>query len=227
MLSADQFIEKLESLLSIGDRQIRIRADSGQIFVNFINLPKGVGGAGGGAEGENNRAMWVMYGFHQDHSIPVEKVKLKEILSRFDQRLKGKTGKPEAVAQYLAAFINKLAAEVEPKYTHTKPPVTSNLQKAIQLVSADKPIKLVTPGRKFDPNDFERRYLENRGLTYKIDWTETSHEEYGHYEIEISGDTKQINKILKIVSDGGYKDKYGWVADKNLKGMHQVDEFEG
>jgi len=134
MLSANQFVEKLESLLSIGDRQIRIRADSGQIFVNFINLPKGVGGAGGGAEGENNRAMWVMYGFHKDHSIPVEKVKLKEILSRFDQTLKGRTGKPEAIAQYLAAFINKLAAEVEPKYTHTKPPVTSSLKKAVQLI---------------------------------------------------------------------------------------------
>ena len=41
-----------------------------------------------------------------------------------DLRLRGKTCNPEKMAQYIAAYLNKIAKSVPPNYTHSKPPIT-------------------------------------------------------------------------------------------------------
>lgn len=130
---SEEFIKAVEAHLNLQGRQIRFdnvsklagtRYDT--VFVNFINLPKGIGGAGGGAEAENNRMLFSIGGFGREtpHSPPpTGKVKIEMLVSAMprEYRLRGRTGTPAQVAKYLADFLNKVVKEVEPKFTHTKP----------------------------------------------------------------------------------------------------------
>lgn len=122
-------MEELQKLLQIGDRQISVENEFckrfDDVYVNFINLPKGIGGAGGGAEAENNRISFWIHGFDKkdpDALPPFGKVKVEMANSALPRnyRLRGKTAAPSVIVKYLADFLNKIVQEVEPKYTHTE-----------------------------------------------------------------------------------------------------------
>lgn len=131
---SSDFIDLVRDHLDVGDRVVRfnnvsrlagVRYDT--IYINFFNLPEEVVARreGGGAEAENNRMMFTVSGFGREteHSPPpTGKVKVELTVSAFPRSLsmRAKTGTPEAVAKYLAAFLNKVVAEVEPHYTHTR-----------------------------------------------------------------------------------------------------------
>lgn len=141
--SYDEFKEYLASKLKLDGRVVRISGHSkgsGQMFVNFFNLPEAVVGAGrgGGAEAENNRQMFVVVGFDRNDPkavVPKVKVELSASTlrgegesyseSRARTNLRGKTGAPAKVAEYLAAHINKMVKEIEPRLTHEKIVVAS------------------------------------------------------------------------------------------------------
>lgn len=133
----DEFIERLKSELHIGDRQVRFSvggklggaSDSPTLFINYINLPADVGSAGGGAEAENNRMMFsVSWGprrqgpYASDKPIPEGQVRIEQSVSALprEYRLRAKTGRVVNIAIYLANFLNKVASEVPPKFTHTR-----------------------------------------------------------------------------------------------------------
>lgn len=128
-LGSDAFVAKLHSLLQIEDRQISIQnrwkiGDPYEICINFINLPAGIASLGGGAEAENNRLSFWIYGFGKESSDsppPSGKVKLEAHVCTLGRqwRLRGKTGSPENVVKYLAEFLNKVVREVPPNWTHT------------------------------------------------------------------------------------------------------------
>lgn len=138
-MTSAEFMEYLQDLLEIGDRQVRMdnrgySHHDTSVFVHYYNLPHGVGGAGGGAEGENNRLMLVVRGFGRAPDDATDKVKVETSVSALknphappgsgwrEQRwtLRAKTGKPEAIAEYIAKFLNKTADEVPPNFTHTR-----------------------------------------------------------------------------------------------------------
>lgn len=130
-MGSAEFVDYLRSLLDIGDRQIRLENYSrlgdtyADVYVNFINLPEGIGGAGGGAEAENNRTSFWIYGFDKsDPHASAPRGKVKVVLSNTtlprEHRLRAKTAPPEKIAQYLANFLNKVVREVEPRFTHTR-----------------------------------------------------------------------------------------------------------
>jgi hypothetical protein len=118
------FAETLKKYLSVGDRIVRIKEYApgsgdrlGSVYVNYVNLPQGVGSAGGGAEAENNRtSFWIRW--NEDGKVKIEMS--NSVLPR-SSRLRAKTGTPDQVAKYLADFLNKVAKEVEPNFTHSKP----------------------------------------------------------------------------------------------------------
>lgn len=96
------------------------------VYVNFVNLPEGAGGGGGGAEAENNRMSFWIHGFYgaEPHASPPSgKVKIEHANSALprEYRLRGKSGKPEVIAKYLADFLNRVVVEVPPRWTHTSP----------------------------------------------------------------------------------------------------------
>lgn len=126
---SEDFWAALNRALKLDGRRIMAKDQrlgrSDSIFINFINLPLGIGDAGGGAEAENNRMMFTISGFDMNdgHAPPPSgKVKVEMTLSALprEYKLRAKSGPPSQVAKYLADFINKVVAEVEPKYTHTK-----------------------------------------------------------------------------------------------------------
>lgn len=114
-------------------RQIRIsnrhapnRRRTDAVHINFVNLPPSVVGGGGGAEAENNRMSFWVEGFDREDEHappPTGKVKVEMATSALprDYKLRAKTGTPERIAQYLADFLNKVAREVPPKFTHSTP----------------------------------------------------------------------------------------------------------
>lgn len=128
---SEDFIKMVESQLKLDGRQVKFNNLSklagpnySTVYINFINLPSGVGGAGGGAEAENNRMMFSVDGFGKEdpHAPPpTGKVKIEMRVSALprEYKLRGKTGTPSQVAKYLADFINKVVKEVEPHLTHT------------------------------------------------------------------------------------------------------------
>lgn len=135
-MNMDEFVKSLESQAKVGDRQLTIRPSprSGQVFITLINLPKGVGGAGGGAEAMNNRFLATVEGFGDQSKAnfgkgsgdepPTGKVKATTSVALWDKdgkthKMRGKSGKPEAIAKYVAGFVSALA-KLEPNYTHTK-----------------------------------------------------------------------------------------------------------
>lgn len=131
---SEEFIKMVESNLNLQGRQISFDnvnrfAPKGKQFtmvhVQFINLPTGVGGAGGGAEAMNNRMTFSIEGFGGEtpnSPPPTGKVKIEHRTSFLPRanNLRGKTGTPAQVAKYLADFLNKIVKEVEPKFTHTR-----------------------------------------------------------------------------------------------------------
>lgn len=120
----EDFTAELKKHVKLDGRTLRIQgADSmgTDVYVNFYNLPEGVGGAGGGAEAENNRMMFAIRGFKRDGS-PTDRVKIEQVVrSTFprEMSLRAKSGPPAAIAKYLADYISKIVREVEPKLTHT------------------------------------------------------------------------------------------------------------
>lgn len=128
---SEDFIEMVKRHLSIEDRQIRFKNESNlggtrydTVYVNFYNLPKGSGSGGGGAEAENNRMLFSIEGFGQSdpHEAPPSgKVKIEMKVSALprEYRMRAKSGPPEAVARYLADFLNKVVKDVPPKLTHS------------------------------------------------------------------------------------------------------------
>lgn len=115
----DKFIRDLDSLLGgvVFDRTIKYSVmGSGSLWVNFINLPHGVGSAGGGAEAENNRVSFSV-------KFTGDTARVEQVASALDRkyRLRAKTGVPYAIARYLSDFLKKIVAEVNPKFTHSRP----------------------------------------------------------------------------------------------------------
>ena len=139
-MTSTEFIEAVRARLDIGDRQVRFDNHSrfddryDTVFIHYFNLPAGLGGAGGGAESENNRVMLAVNGFGRGKDEPAPgKVKVGLSIcnltnphsspgANYRERrwtMRAKTGTPEAIAAYVAAFLNKTAAEVPPHLTHT------------------------------------------------------------------------------------------------------------
>lgn len=110
-----QIIAAIQPHLKIGDRQIRFRAMKPGVWIDYINLPKGVGGAGGGAEAENNR-----FALNVEPKGDKYKVDTKVSAIGRQYKLRGRTAPLDKLGQYIAKHLNKLAKEVEPKFTHTK-----------------------------------------------------------------------------------------------------------
>lgn len=121
---AADFIERLKALTSRGGRQVNAQkaANSTQLFVRFINLPPGVGGAGGGAEAENNKALFIVTGWEKDSNGPAPaKVKVEAATSVFRTlKLRAKTAAPEVICKYLADHLNQIAEQIPPNFTHTR-----------------------------------------------------------------------------------------------------------
>jgi hypothetical protein len=141
MLSADDFILCLNELLSLlvhDDRTVRAAFDKGLapgpgrgvVRVVFVNLPEKrvQEERGGGAESHNNMSQFFVNGFGTSSSDPVSKVQVEMLVngihSGFPSRenrapnLRKKSGPPEKVAAYLAAYINDVAASFAPQFTH-------------------------------------------------------------------------------------------------------------
>lgn len=117
------FIEELQRGFDpeAADRQIFYRTRAGALHVTYVNLPRGVGSAGGGAEAQNNRMSFDVDGF-SGGSRRDGRVKIEQSTSFADRsrNLRAKTGAPAAIARYLAAYLAKFAAEVPPRFTHTR-----------------------------------------------------------------------------------------------------------
>jgi hypothetical protein len=131
-MGAAAFVEALKSHLKLQGRQARVSVSKGMdfvkdesVYVNFINLPSGVGGAGGGAEAENNRMSFWVRGFGVDSAPPPSgkvKVELSNSALPREYKLRAKSGPPAAIAKYLADFINTVVEKVQPHFTHTVQP---------------------------------------------------------------------------------------------------------
>jgi len=137
-MSAAQFVEALQSKINAEGRVVRIDGKvrgTGQIYVNFYNIPAGEAKAnrGGGAEAENNRQMFVIGGFdRKDDNALAAKVKVELSVNSLSvsgmsyaeakakTTLRAKTGSPAKIAEYLAAHINRMVKEIEPRLTHAK-----------------------------------------------------------------------------------------------------------
>lgn len=125
-LTAAEFVELLEKKIDPKDRILKIEGDergsmrSGQVFVHLYNVPKS---ENKGTNASNNRWVWVIEGFdRKDPNIKAVKVKLEQGASEgapFEDRakwkLRGKSGTPQQVAEYLAKFVHKVVSEVEPR----------------------------------------------------------------------------------------------------------------
>lgn len=97
----------------------------GHVSVTFVNLPTSRvrERRGGGAETENNRALYFVSGFNSPPftSEPVEKVTVEQLVDNVGghaEKLRKKTASPDKIASYLAQHINGLAAGHEPRLTH-------------------------------------------------------------------------------------------------------------
>ena len=128
-MSATDFIQCVRNHLST-DRHILLRYDAGfcpaagrgVVTVNFYNLPESrvQERRGNGAEVENNRQLFMIWGFNETADSPVAKVKIEQDINGIGSNgawapnLRAKTASPEKVAIYLAQYINKVAADFAP-----------------------------------------------------------------------------------------------------------------
>jgi len=137
--SADDFITILRESLSQlvhaertvnasfkSSRGFTTRPGQSSIAVQFYNLPtpRVQERRGGGAEAENNRMMFWVHGFDEDSSTPVAKVKVEQSVSSIGQsgrwapKMRSKSGSPDKIAAYVADYVNGIAEQFEPNYTH-------------------------------------------------------------------------------------------------------------
>jgi hypothetical protein len=75
-----------------------------------------------GDESENNKVIIRIDGFGDIRHDVTAKVSLKQVsafLRGKNHVLRGKTSNPQAIAKYVAGFLNGVAADVRPNYTHT------------------------------------------------------------------------------------------------------------
>ena len=118
-LSENDFVAAVRSA-QVKDRQLgftqRMLGQYGTLFVTLYNIPKELGGSGGGAVNQNNRVTFKVEGFPADPSVPADKVKLAVLTSALPREwaLRARTGKPAALAKVLVEFIEKIVREVEP-----------------------------------------------------------------------------------------------------------------
>ena len=125
MSSVQEFLEALAPHLAFGDRVIKISRGAlggDSAFINFYTLPQAVYDRreGGGAEAENNRISFSVYPKGDKVQIENRVNHVGDFRDNKMWNLRKKTGTPEAIAKYLAAHINRIAAEVPPKFTHTR-----------------------------------------------------------------------------------------------------------
>lgn len=160
-MTAHDFVEALRGHLQVGDRQVHITVQPGygfkrdeSVYVNFINLPEGIGGAAGGAEAENNRASFWVRGW-PGVGEPSSKVRVENPNSALygagapsrETRvsMRAKSGSPAAVARYLADFLNRVARDVPPRFTHTTMEESGTLtpkERSVLLAIADSEYRM-------------------------------------------------------------------------------------
>jgi hypothetical protein len=135
-MTAEEFMAALRADADLQGRALRMKfsPSTGQLFVNYFNLPDeniGEGRPSSGAEAENNRQMFTVSGFSTGRTGaglgvpgPAPKVRVEHVANALgrDYRLRGKSGPPAQVARYLAQHLTKIAAEVPPNYTHSRAP---------------------------------------------------------------------------------------------------------
>ena len=136
-MNAEEFLALLnQSLSPLIDRERTILASysagfspgpgRGNITINFINLPKEryKQRRGGGVEAENNRQLFMVWGFNSEIDSPVAQIKLEQSVNGIGSsgtwapKLRAKSSTPEKVAVYLAKYLNDVAATFPPNYTH-------------------------------------------------------------------------------------------------------------
>lgn len=140
-LTADQFMHLLGEKLSPLVRDERttivdyhtsmspvVGRKSAYVSVTFINLPTSrvKERRGGGAESENNRMLFFVEGFNGPPftSESVGKVTVEQLVNNVvprgdaSSKLRKKTSSPDKVASYLAGYINQVASDHPPNYTH-------------------------------------------------------------------------------------------------------------
>jgi len=137
-VNAEEFIQQLtEGLSTLVLDERAVRADfspgfspgpgRGSVVVNFFNLPASrvKERRGGGAEAENNRQLFFVYGFNAGYTEHVDRLSVEQgvngiydMRGRAAPRMRKKTAFPEKVAKYLADYINEVASEFPPNFTH-------------------------------------------------------------------------------------------------------------
>lgn len=121
-LTSNDFVKLLKSKVDIGDKVLdtdnynQFDQSYSTVYVSFFNVPKA---KALGATGMNNRFQFKVEGFGKGENDPPRgKVKV-EATSRArafeNHKLRAKSGTPEAIATYLANFINTVSKEVEPR----------------------------------------------------------------------------------------------------------------
>jgi hypothetical protein len=136
MLSAREFLHVMNTSLSpkANNRTLIASFDAGfspgpgrgSIAINFINLPEPRyrQRRGGGAEAENNRQLFMVWGFGADIDDSVSSVKAEQSINgigtpgSWAPKMRAKTGDPSKVALYLINYINDVASKFDPNYTH-------------------------------------------------------------------------------------------------------------
>jgi hypothetical protein len=127
--SAVDFMLLLQEELSdvSRERTVGARFTSGSVYVSFYNLPESrvKERRGGGAEAENNRQLFFVSGFGSNQNDTVESVRVEQAVNgicdenrTFASKLRSKSGSPAKIAKYLADYINDVAENFQPIYTH-------------------------------------------------------------------------------------------------------------
>jgi predicted RNA binding protein YcfA (HicA-like mRNA interferase family) len=138
-----EFEKTLRARAKIEGRLLKVREGAGAprstalpmtghtVFVNYYNLPEDLARSAGvvivpaamQAQAENNRMSFVVTdrgnSFYGENAPPPGKVRIKQAVSALPRefKLRAKTGTPEQIAQYLGAFLSKVADQVWPRYT--------------------------------------------------------------------------------------------------------------
>jgi len=137
--SADDFItiltEELSPLVHAGrtvnasfksSRGFTTRPNESSVAIQFYNLPRPrvEQRRGGGAEAENNRMMFWVHGFNEESSTPAAKVKVEQSVNNIGQmgrwapKMRSRSGSPDKIAAYVADYVNQVAEQFEPNFTH-------------------------------------------------------------------------------------------------------------
>jgi hypothetical protein len=116
-MNLTEWVELLKSKLQLGDRRISFSSGmlsglpSRAVYINYYNLPAF---CKDGAELENNRIMLEVEQVQERF-----KVSLRVLAVKCD-KLRGKTTSAEGAADYIANYLNTVALNVPPNFTHTK-----------------------------------------------------------------------------------------------------------